>query len=222
MGEDEKYRLWAPTVTGAITAVGPTISMVVRDNPTKVLGSDKFLPALQIMIEGCAKDDPPTQKMLPIESDVPQLLVDLGYSTSGTSHTQAVGDLILIAFYYLLRIGEYTVKSKRSNTKQTVQFKLEDVTFYKKRNWDSFVASQKMRLTNSFCLPIAQPLSLTTRKTDGKGCVCIRKRMARQSIAQFGRSAGESSTFVNREQRSQLSYLRFIMRGRSMMSLAKP
>ena len=49
----------APTVTGAITAVGQTISMAVGDNPTKVLGSDKFLPALQIMIEGYAKEDPP-------------------------------------------------------------------------------------------------------------------------------------------------------------------
>ena len=50
--------------------------MAVGDNPTKVVGSEKFLPALQIMIEGYAKDDPPTRKMLPIESDVPELLVD--------------------------------------------------------------------------------------------------------------------------------------------------
>ena len=40
--------------------------------------------------------------MLPIESDVPELLIEMGYSTSGTAHTQAVGDLMLIAFYYLL------------------------------------------------------------------------------------------------------------------------
>ncbi len=40
--------------------------------------------------------------------------------------------MILVAFYYLLRIGEYTSKGKRNNTKQTVQFKFEDVTFFKK------------------------------------------------------------------------------------------
>ena len=61
--------------------------------------------------------------------NVPELLVEMGYSKSGTAHTRAVGDL---SFYYLLHIGEYTVKGKRNNTKQTVQFKLEDVTFYKK------------------------------------------------------------------------------------------
>ena len=122
----------AATVTSAITAVGQTISMAVGNNPAKILGSDKFLPALQIMIEGYEKADPPTRKMLPIDSDVPELLIEMGYSTSGTAHTQAVGDLTLIAFYYLLRIGEYTIKNKRNNIKQTVQFKLEDVTFYKK------------------------------------------------------------------------------------------
>ena len=77
------------------------------------------------MLDGYAKDDPPTRKMLPLETDVPELLVEMGYSSAGTAQTQAVGDLTLIAFYYLLRIGEYTVKSKRNNTKQTVQFKLE-------------------------------------------------------------------------------------------------
>ncbi len=84
------------------------------------------------MIDGFAKDNPPTRKMLPVESDVPELLVEMGYGKSGTTYTRAVGDLSLIAFYYLLRIGEFTIKGKRNNTKQTVQFKLEDITFYKK------------------------------------------------------------------------------------------
>ncbi len=118
----------ATTVTGAITAVGQTISI----NPTKVIGSEKFLPALQVMIDGYAKEDPPTRKMLPFETDVPELLVEMGYSSLGTTHTQTVGDLSMIAFYYLLCIGEYTVKGNRNNTKQTVQFKFEDVTFFKK------------------------------------------------------------------------------------------
>jgi hypothetical protein len=61
--------------------------MTIGNNPTKVIGSDKFLPALHIMIEGYAKADPPTHKMLPIESDVPVLLVAMGYSKSGTAHT---------------------------------------------------------------------------------------------------------------------------------------
>ncbi len=38
----------------------------------------------------------------------------------------------MIAFYYLLRIGEYTTKGARNNTKQTEEFKLGDITFFKK------------------------------------------------------------------------------------------
>jgi hypothetical protein len=123
------------TVTGAITAVGQTIALACNENPTKVLGSDKFLPALQIMLDGYTKADPPTQKKLPVEADVPKLLVEMGYGKSGSIQNQAIGDLSLIAFYYLLCIGEYTIKHQRDRTKRakkhTVQFKLEDVTFFK-------------------------------------------------------------------------------------------
>jgi hypothetical protein len=70
-----------------------------------------------------------------VEADVPELLVEMGYGKLGSMQSQAIGDLSLIAFYYLLCIGEYTVKCQRDWTKrdrkQTVQFKVEDVTFFK-------------------------------------------------------------------------------------------
>jgi hypothetical protein len=123
------------TVTGAIMAVGQTTALACNKNPTKVIGSEKILPALQIMLDGYTKADPPTQKKLPVKADVPELLVEMGYGKLGSVHTQAVGNLSLIAFYYLLRIGKYTVKRRRDRAKrakkQTVQFKLEDVTFFK-------------------------------------------------------------------------------------------
>jgi hypothetical protein len=134
------------TVTGAITAIGQTIALACSDNPTKVIGLDEFLPAIQVMIDDYAKADPPTKKMLPVESDVPELLVELGYGKYGLIKVQAVGDLALIAFYYSLRIGEYTVKRKHNDSKQTVQFKLEDVTFFKKNKWGKLVCLPKNAL----------------------------------------------------------------------------
>jgi hypothetical protein len=111
------------------------IALACNENPTKVIGSENFLPALQIMLDGYTKADPSTQKKLPVKADVPELLVKMGYGKSGSVHTQAIGDLSLIAFYYLLRIGKYTVKRQcdyaKCAKKQTVQFKLEDVTFFK-------------------------------------------------------------------------------------------
>ena len=64
------------TVTGAIMADGQTIALACNENPTKVLGSEKFLPALQIMINGYTKADPRTQKKLPVEADVLELPPD--------------------------------------------------------------------------------------------------------------------------------------------------
>ncbi len=127
------------TVCGAITAIGQTIAMACNDNPTKVVGLEKFLPALLVMIEVYSKEDPLPRKMLPVEVDVPELLVEMGYGKLGTPHAQATGDLGLIAFYYLLCIGKYTVKGKRNNTKQTVQFKFEDVSFFKQNKAGTLV-----------------------------------------------------------------------------------
>ena len=47
-----------------------------------------------------------------------------------TEMVKGVGDCAIIAFYYLLRLGGYTVKKQRNKTKQTVQFKLEDTMFF--------------------------------------------------------------------------------------------
>ena len=64
------------------------------------------------MLDGWRKLDPPTIKKLPVEADVPKLLVEMGYEKGGTSHAKAIGDLSMIAFYYLSHIGECTVKGK--------------------------------------------------------------------------------------------------------------
>jgi hypothetical protein len=54
------------------------------------------------MLNGYSKQDPPTRKVLLVEADVPVLLVEMGYGKSGTTYAKAIGDLALIAFYYLL------------------------------------------------------------------------------------------------------------------------
>ncbi len=101
--------------------------MACGENPTKLAWSDKCLPRLQQMYDGWRKEDPATTKQLPVEADVPELLAD-----SATERDCAVGDLTLVAFYYLLRKGEYIIKGNRNDTKQPVQFKREDIKYFKK------------------------------------------------------------------------------------------
>ena len=62
--------------------------------------------------------------------DVPYVLEELGMEKDTTKMVKAVGDCTVIAFYYFMRVGEYTVEKQRNETKQTVQFKLEDTVFF--------------------------------------------------------------------------------------------
>ena len=66
------------TVSGALTAVGQTIALAYKVNPTKAKGSEKLVPRLQQALDGWRKVDPPTLKKLPVEADVPEFLADLG------------------------------------------------------------------------------------------------------------------------------------------------
>jgi hypothetical protein len=126
------------TVSSALTAIGQTIVLACKLNPTKIVGSKRLLPRLQIMLDGYRKVDPPTQKKLPVQSDVLKLLVTMAYQPGIAKVQRATADLTMIAFYYLLQVGEYMVKGVRNNTKQTVQFKYEDVSFFKKNTWGQF------------------------------------------------------------------------------------
>jgi hypothetical protein len=102
----------------------------------------------------------------------------MGFGKLGSIQNQAIGDLSLIAFYYLLCIGEYTFKRQHNRAKrakkQTVQFKLEVVTFFK---------MDKNRTL--WCLPCNAPhslimtaesatLKLDNQKNNWKG-VCVHK-----------------------------------------------
>jgi hypothetical protein len=62
------------------------------------MGLEKFLPAIQVMIDGYTKADPPTKMMLLVEANVPGLMVKMGYGKEGWMKAQTVGDLALIVF----------------------------------------------------------------------------------------------------------------------------
>ena len=83
-------------------AVGQKIALDTNINPTKLTGSYEFLPVLQEMLDSYRNADSPTEKKLPIEADVPELLFNMGYGPNRAVLGQTVGDLTLIGFYYLL------------------------------------------------------------------------------------------------------------------------
>jgi hypothetical protein len=120
------------TVSSALTAVGQMIALACNSNPTKVVGSKRLLPCLQIMLDGYRKVGPPTRKKMPVQMEIPELLVTTAYQLGTAEVHRTTADLTMIAFYDLFWIGEYAVKGLWNETKQTAQFKYKDVSFFKK------------------------------------------------------------------------------------------
>ncbi len=72
---------------------------------------------MQQTFDGWRKEDPPTFKKLLVEADVPEFLAEQGLRAEAMELKKVVGDLTLIAFYYLLRAREYTIKGTCNKTK---------------------------------------------------------------------------------------------------------
>ena len=155
-----------------LTAVGKEISLVHELDPTKVKGTDKFVPRIQEMLEGWAKDDPATMKKLPVEADVPELILKWCLRIGATSLMWAMGDWALIAYYWLLRIGEYTGKRTRNHTKQTVQFKMEDCTFFEEKEKGKIVKLPWSAPDEKIMEAESAALKLDNQKNGWKG-VCV-------------------------------------------------
>ncbi len=86
-------------------------------------------------LEGWRRSDPASTPQLAVPVAVPTIMFTKAKQQNNPFH-QAVGDLALIAFYYLLRVGEYTqgYKSTSNNDnarKRTVNFRIKDVGFFK-------------------------------------------------------------------------------------------
>ena len=88
------------------------------------------------MIEGFRRLDPPSIPQMAVPLDVPEEAFRLGYASNDDVH-KAAGDLALVAFYFLLRSGEYTKPRKVKRNGQwvratrTKQFSVGNIGFWK-------------------------------------------------------------------------------------------
>ena len=88
------------------------------------------------MVEGFRREDPPSVPQLAVPIAVPNACFTASRTTVDPL-TQTAGELILVAFYYLLRVGEYTRPrfvtqgGKRVRATRTKQFTYANVGFFK-------------------------------------------------------------------------------------------
>jgi hypothetical protein len=120
-------RVRAATVQVALCAIGKTFELAGAANPT-YRSEGKYWTKIERQIEGYRRQDPPAQHKLAVPVGLVEFLVTVG-STSPSAKVQAICDMSAIAFYYLLRVGEYT-GHRKGERRRTKQFRACDITFY--------------------------------------------------------------------------------------------
>ena len=127
-------------VTDALSAISKTIELAGLKSPV-YRAHNKYTLPVERCVEGWRRQDPPSVPQLALPVLVVNHLADMAYNpTSDTAcpHDQAVADLAQVAFYFLLRVGEYTrprftkINGKLVRATRTVQFHVKDVGFFKK------------------------------------------------------------------------------------------
>ena len=112
------------TVQVALRAVTKKFELDGQQNPL-VNSQGVYTQKIKQLLNGFRKFDPPPKRKLAIPLSVPVWLLKRGLSSTDPLHA-AVGDLVIIAFYFLLRPGEYTF-SPPAERKQTIPFRHCDI-----------------------------------------------------------------------------------------------
>ena len=162
----------ADHVGTGIGGVATQIGLDRGERPLHQPESDKFILPIQHMLAGFRSFDPPTEKKLACHPDLPLFAVINAYTGKSSPVRQAAGDLVCIAFYFLLRIGEYTTKTKRKKKTRTRQFRVRDVTFFKKDKSGMLQPLPSSATDSEILSADAATLQISNQKNGHKGA-CI-------------------------------------------------
>ena len=108
------------------------------------------------------------KEKLPVGIDVPELFSGLGMEKYATEMVKAGGDFAIIAFHFLLQVGEYTVRTKESKRCNS-SWKIP--CFSVRTLKDICVNFQEIHWTKIFCQQTEQ-LKLDNNENGWKG-VCV-------------------------------------------------
>ena len=122
-------RVGAQSVATGLRHVAQTNVLAGYPDPRRTYGDKELdLPIARLLKTFRDEDPAPQPKLaLPVHAIRTTCTV---YSRENTSISHAISDLIIVAFFFLLRVGEYTFP-KGTRRKRTTQFRIQDVTFFK-------------------------------------------------------------------------------------------
>jgi len=111
----------------ALYAIAKTIELAGHANPLHKPGTTNYLAALAMQTEAYKRKDPTSIKQLAVPVDVLNQIY-MATQNSSNAKLKAMGKLSLIAFYFLLRVGEYTFHG--TGTCRTKRFCLRNIKFF--------------------------------------------------------------------------------------------
>jgi hypothetical protein len=121
------HRVRCPTVQVALRAIGATFELAGKANPT-YRSEGRYWLALERQLESFRRQDPPATPKLAVPVSLVNHINFVGLQSTDPK-LRAASDLCLIAFYFLLRVGEYTSGDRN---RRTTPFRACDVTFWDK------------------------------------------------------------------------------------------
>jgi hypothetical protein len=130
-----KHAVKAGTVEDAIRAVGQTFARVGSTDIRKDANGEIDF-RIRRQLRSYARTDPPPNRVKPIPVQVIFHVLAAAFSIRGSVGTQAIANMTVIAFFFLLRPGEYT-----GTTTDDHPFRLADVKlFVGRRQLDLWLA----------------------------------------------------------------------------------
>ena len=123
------------TTKDALAVISKTIELAGELSPIYKADKTYKVPVAQL-IEGYKREDPPSTPQIAIPVEIAEECQQAGYRTKDTK-LHAIGDLSTMAFFFLLRVGEYTKpklctkNGKTTRATRTVQFAVNNIGFFK-------------------------------------------------------------------------------------------
>ena len=114
------------TVEDALRDIGQTLTSLGISDP-RLQPSGRLQPLLKNQITYYKKQDGPSRRVRPVTIAIVRQVVEMAQSASATPRQKAIADLIVIAFFFLCRPGEYV--PLQAETRST-PFRICDATFY--------------------------------------------------------------------------------------------
>lgn len=126
----QKHQIRVQSVDKALRHVAQAFVLARVPDPRRQFSTTKaFDRPIELLLKKYRDTDPPKQPKLAIPVSTIETL-KTGYTFS--DYHRAIADLVIIAFFFLLRVGEYTMSSKKDQKKKrTVPIRVQDITLWR-------------------------------------------------------------------------------------------